>query len=189
MLHEIETKILEVGKAELSRVLDTLGAKKIAEARLKVSWFRTKNSNEGDDKWYLRVRTYSNEKSEVTWKGESDVLGASRKHKEISFETAEPDKMMDLFAELGLEKYAYQEKDRISWIYKDWRFDLDQYPGMPSYLEIEGSSENHIQEAIEILDLKNHEISSEGERTLIQNKYDLDWYNMKFFGNKKRSTR
>ena len=145
-----------------------------------VDWFRPIGTKEGEDKWYLRVRTYSDSKSEVTWKGKSDILGASRKHKEINFEIAEPEKMSDLLQEIGLENYAHQEKDRISWILKNWRFDLDQYPGMPVYVEIESESEEEIQEALKLLGMDNHKTSSEGERVLIQKEYGLDWYNMRF---------
>ncbi|MEK7062419.1 MAG: hypothetical protein AAB946_00120, partial [Patescibacteria group bacterium] len=57
----------------------------------------------------------------------------------------------DLFEKIGLEKYARQEKDRTSFVYKDWQFDIDQYPNMPAFLEIEGNSEEHVKEAIKLL--------------------------------------
>ena len=50
----------------------------------------------------------------------------------------------NMFLEFGMELYAHQEKYRVSFSYKDWRFDLDQYPGMPAYLEIEGKNEDGI---------------------------------------------
>ena len=81
---------------------------------------------------------------------------------------------------MGLERYAHQEKYRISWLYKRWRFDLDQYPGMPAYLEIEGYSGKHIRQALELLGLSGHKTSSEGERILIQKEYGLNWYDMRF---------
>jgi adenylate cyclase class 2 len=180
MAHEIETKILNVDKNFILQKMLKLGAQKLQETRLVVDWFRTANSGEGGDPWYLRIRSYSDGKSEITWKGKSDVLGASRKHKEINFTVSSHELAEDFLHELGLEKYAHQEKDRISWAYQNWRFDLDQYPGMPAYLEIEGQSENHIQDAIKLLELGTNKSSSEGERILIQNEYSLDWYNMKF---------
>ena len=50
--------------------------------------------------------------------------------------------------ELELERYAHQEKVRTSFTLKNWIFDIDQYPKMPAYMEIEGHSEEHIQEAL-----------------------------------------
>ncbi len=63
---------------------------------------------------------------------------------------------------------------------KDWNFDLDHYPGMPAYLEIEGNSHEHVQEAIKLLKLSDHTSIGDGERILIEKKYGLDWYNMRF---------
>ncbi len=92
----------------------------------------------------------------------------------------EPEKLSDLFEELGLEKYAHQEKDRVSFTLKDWQFDIDQYPKMSAYMEIEGKSEEHIHEALKLLHLENNKTSAQGERILIQETYGLDWYNMRF---------
>lgn len=180
MAHEIETKVLDIDPEEIKRALTSLGAKKISENRLVVDWYRIKGIKEGEDPWFLRIRSYSNGKNEVTWKAKSDILGTARKHKEINFEIAEPEELGDLFEEIGLEKYAHQEKDRISFTYKNWRFDIDQYPKMPAFLEIEGESEENIKEAMKLLGLEANRTWAKGERILIQELYNLDWYDMKF---------
>jgi adenylate cyclase, class 2 len=180
MAHEIETKVLDIDTEAIKRKLGSLGAKKIQETRLIVDWYRPKGEKEGKENWFLRIRSYSDGKHEVTWKAKSDILGTARKHKEINFNIEEPDKLGDLFEELGLEKYAHQEKDRTSFTYKDWQFDIDQYPDMPAFLEIEGKSEDHVKEAIKLLGLENNKTWAKGERILIQDTYNLDWYNMKF---------
>ncbi len=180
MAHEIETKVLEINTDELKSKLVSLGADKIQETRLTVDWYRVKGTKEGEDPWFLRIRSNSEGKNEVTWKAKSDILGVSRKHKEINFDILESEKLSDLFEEIGLEKYAHQEKDRTTFKYKDWQFDIDQYPNMPAYLEIEGSSEESIKEAIKLLELEDKATWAKGERILIQDTYSLDWYNMKF---------
>jgi adenylate cyclase class 2 len=180
-MQEIETKILDVDVQDIKKKLNSLGAQEIQNTRLIVDWYGPKGlTHDGDDLWFLRVRTYSNGKHEVTWKGKSDILGASRKHKEINFTISDPIQIGYFFEELDLEKYGHQEKDRISWTLNDYQFDLDQYPGMSAYLEIEGESEAHIQEAIKLLDLASHKNSSDGERALIKKEYGLDWFNMRF---------
>ena len=180
MAHEIETKVLDIDADAIKAKLIGLGAKQIQETRLIVDWYRQKGVKEGEDPWFLRIRSNSEGKHEVTWKAKSDILGTARKHKEINFLINEPEKLSDLFEEIGLEKYAHQEKDRISFVYKDWQFDIDQYPGMPAYMEIEGKSEEHIKEALALLGLKNNKTWAQGERILIQETYGLDWYHMKF---------
>jgi adenylate cyclase class 2 len=180
MTHEVETKVLDINTDEIIQKLLSLGAEKILETRLSVDWFRQKGIAEGKDSWFLRIRSDSAGKHEVTWKAVAEVLGVARKHKEINFNIDDPMKMADLFEELGLEKYAHQEKDRKSFLLKDWRFDIDQYPEMPAYLEIEGKDESHIKEVLKLLDLEKNRTWAKGERTLIQEIYKLDWYSMNF---------
>ena|SRR3989338_8252176 len=180
MAYEIETKVLDVDKENLLEKLVSLNAKKIQDTRLKVDWYRSKGTKEGDDSWFLRIRSNSKGEHEVTWKAKSEILGVSRKHKEINFLIPEPEKLADLFEELGLEKYAHQEKDRISFSFENYRFDIDTYPGMPAYLEIESDSEENIRQAIKLLGLGNNRTWEKGERILIQEVYGLDWYNMNF---------
>lgn len=180
MAHEIETKVLDIDLKKVKEKLNSLGAEKIQDTRLIVDWFRPKGEKAGEENWFLRIRSYSNGKHEVTWKAISDILGTARKHKEINFNLTEPEKLGDLFEEIGLEKYAHQEKDRTSFTYKNWQFDIDQYPDMPAFMEIEGNSEEHIKEAIKLLKLENNKTWAKGERILIQDTYNLDWYSMKF---------
>ena len=180
MSYEIETKVLDIDKDIILEKLISMNAEKIQETRLKVDWYRSKGTKEGEDPWFLRIRSNSKGEHEVTWKAKSEILGVSRKHKEINFLIGEPEKLADLFEELGLEKYAHQEKDRISFSFKNYRFDMDTYPGMPPYLEIESDSEEAIKEAMKLLGVENNKTWEKGERILIQEVYGLDWYNMNF---------
>lgn len=179
-MQEIETKILEVDVEDVKSKLEKLGAEKIQETRLSVDWFKDKEHGEGNYPWFLRIRTDSNGKAEVTWKGKREHLGVSSTKKEINLQISDPQACAELFTEVGLELYGHQEKDRISWKYKNWRFDLDQYPGMPAYLEIEGESEESIKEAIVLLGLEDKTATPLGERDVIQKNYKLDWFNMRF---------
>ena len=180
MAHEIETKVLGIDLITVQNKLKTLGAKEIRSSRLSVDWFRPVGTPKGEDPWFLRVRSYSDGQKEVTWKAKSDILGTARKHKEINFTVSDHNLVGDLFSELNLEKYAHQDKDRISYKYKNWQIDIDQYPNMPPFLEIEGQDENHINEAIKLFDLTGFETWARGERILIEEIYGLDWYNMRF---------
>ena len=193
MAFEIETKVLDINAEEIKSKLLALGAQKIQETRLTVDWYQTKGEKEGSANWFLCIRSsYEGNprpqgaelssydgKHEVTWKGDPKTMGIAKVRREINFLVEEPKKVADLFKELGLEKYAYQEKDRTTFVLKDWRFDIDQYPGEPPYLEIEGHSEDHLKEGMKLLGLENNRTSNKGERVLIK-EMGIDWYNMKF---------
>lgn len=179
-MNEIETKILDVDVEEIKNKMKALGALEIKSTRLFVDWFRPKDHEEGDTPWFLRIRTDSEGNNEATWKSNRTFLGASSSHKEINLKILDKNAMSDLLIELGMKIYAHQEKDRISWKYGEWQFDLDQYPRMPAYLEIEGKNEEGIQEAIKLLGLEGKTATPKGERVVISDIYGLDWYDMKF---------
>ncbi len=180
-MFEVESKILNIDAIQICQKLGDLGAKKIDETKLVVDWYGPVGlTHNGDDPWFLRIRSASDGKSELTWKGISDHIGQSRKTEEINFTVSSPERAGEFLQALELEHYAHQEKLRTSFIFKDWRFDIDQYPGMPPFVEIEGESADHVAEAIKLLELTNNKTWNQGERMLVQDEYKLNWFNMKF---------
>jgi adenylate cyclase class 2 len=180
-MQEIETKILDVDAEEIKNKLNSLGAEEILNTRLIVDWYGPKGlTHDGDDPWFLRIRTDGEGDSEATWKSNRNFLGAASSHKEINFKILDKNALGNMFQEFGMELYAHQEKDRVSFLYKNWRFDLDQYPKMPAYLEIEGNSEENVQEAIKLLGLENKTATPKGERAVIKENYNLNWFDMRF---------
>ena len=90
-MHEIEAKILEVDTESVKSTLVGLGAREIQNIRLTVDWYGPKNlSHAGDDPWYLRVRTTSEGKSEVSWKSLPKITGNTRHSDEINFNVSDP---------------------------------------------------------------------------------------------------
>ena len=83
-MHEIETKVLEVDVNSLIKNLGELGAEKIQEVMLTVDWFSAPGFDKDHQPWFLRVRSYSTGKIEVTWKGKHTIEGAVRKVPEIN---------------------------------------------------------------------------------------------------------
>jgi adenylate cyclase class 2 len=179
-MQEIETKILEVDVEDIKNKLNSLGAKMTQDIRLFVDWYRVPEAEEGKHPWYLRVRKTSAGTSEISWKSLEKFVGNTRQSDEINIDVSNFEKAKALLEAIGLKHYAHQDKDRTSFSFKDWNFDLDRYPDMPPYLEIEGTSEEHVGEAIKLLDLENHQALSQGETKLIRERYGLDWNNMRF---------
>ncbi len=179
-MHEIETKVLDVDPAAVEAKLNELGAALVQDIQLTVDWYWTNGTELGKEPWFLRVRDYGSGKSEITWKGTSEVLGTGRRHPEINLSVSDGAAARRLFEALGMACYAHQEKFRKSWTLGSTRFDLDTYPGMPPYLEIEAESEDAINAAIHQLSLKDHETNSGGERLLVGTKYGLNWFDMRF---------
>ncbi|MEV6558965.1 class IV adenylate cyclase [Nocardia sp. NPDC051756] len=59
----------------------------------------------------------------------------------------------EILVELGLRQVRYQENYREEWQFGDVVFDLDTWPGLPTFLEIEGPSESAVRLAAARLDL------------------------------------
>ena len=57
----------------------------------------------------------------------------------------------DLLIQLGYYFKSYQEKKRLSYRLWDHQIDLDTWPGIPTYMEIEGNSEEDINNILEKL--------------------------------------
>jgi adenylate cyclase, class 2 len=180
MAQEIETKVLNVSKEKIIAQLTELGAKQVLNTRYVVDWFGIPDTLAGAEEWFMRIRTTSDGVSTLTWKAKSTITGNVRRQKEINFNVSEREKLADLFLELGYENYAHQEKDRTSFVLGTLNFDIDTYPGIPDFLEIEGVSEADVERAIVDLGLNSHDTWADGERTLIESYYQKDWYTMKF---------
>ena len=179
-MHEIEIKILEINVQDVVSKIENLGAHKTQEVLLKVDWLSFPEHDKNHQPWFLRVRSYNTGKVEITWKGDLENIKNVRKIKEINITVDDHEKTKTLFESIGLVVYAHQEKKRMSWKLGDIVFDLDTYPVMKSYLEIEGPSEEEINNMIKKLGLESHETWSDGERTLIENKHGLNWSDMRF---------
>lgn len=57
----------------------------------------------------------------------------------------------DLLEALGYSHKSYQEKERISYIFENHEIDIDTWPGIPTYFEVEGSSEEDLDNILKKL--------------------------------------
>lgn len=80
-----------------------------------------------------------------------------------------------ILEQLGFSFRNYQEKRRIKYILDDIEFDLDTWPLIPSYMEIEAPSGEKIKEAIQNLGITQKEIVSCNTAEVYQ-KYGIDLY-------------
>ena len=78
---------------------------------------------------------------------------------------------------IGLARRNYQEKNRISYTYKTAEIEIDIWPLLDPYMEIECDDENVTSELIELLNLKDYEIVSLNTSELYRRK-GIDIQNM-----------
>lgn len=63
------------------------------------------------------------------------------------------EKTAQILLKIGLREKYYQENKRIRYLWKEIEFDIDFWPLLEPYLEIEATSWDKIEEAIKALDL------------------------------------
>ncbi len=177
--HEIEVRFLEIDKDQLIQKLTKLGATDLGEEFLKETIFYDKDLNwKNGGKKIVRVRSNS-KNSKVTYKHhfEDSATGT------IEYEfTVEDPEIAHLFLEaVGLVAFRNQEKKRHTFQLDDVTFDIDTWPKIPTYVELEGPTEESLKEMAKKLDLNWDEVTFENPRTVIEKYYNIPVGHMKYF--------
>lgn len=121
------------------------------------------------NKW-VRLRK-SNDKIELTTK---HIL--NKKHSdyqnvlETEIEVSSFEEANNLLESIGVCKRNYQEKIRYSFVYKDAQIEIDIWPMLEPYLEIECDNNKTIEEILEKLGLLENEIVSTNTESLYKRK-------------------
>jgi adenylate cyclase, class 2 len=148
-MDEVEVKILDIDKKKIIAKLKKLGAKKVFEGRINAIIFDTKDDKIWKSGNLLRVRKVG-KKAEVVLK--EKVEKTDIKHyieHEITidnFETA-----LNIFEKLGYMQKDRLEKNRISYSLGKLHFDIDSYPGIPTFMEVEAHSRKELEKGVKLL--------------------------------------
>ena len=121
------------------------------------------------NKW-VRLRQ-SNDKVELTVKHIFNKNDSSiQKVSETEINTSSFDETNRLLESLGLVKRNYQEKIRHSFVYKDAEIEIDEWPNLEPYMEIECDNDHTIDEIIRLLNFSDKEIVSLNTEELYRRK-------------------
>jgi adenylate cyclase class 2 len=148
MYTEFEAKAIKIDKDEIRKKLKKLGAK--LEFKEKQYTRITYNLPVKLEGAWVRLRTDGN-KTTLAIKQvlEESVTGT----KEIEVEVDNFEKTKELLDIAGFVQKGYQENLRERWMIDDVEFDIDTWPMIDPYLEIEAKDENTVKEWFEKLDL------------------------------------
>ena len=154
---EIEVKFLNIDVAVIEKKLHSLGANKVFEKLYKRKVFDYPDLRLDKTNAWVRLRD-EGEKIMLSFKqrlGVSSGDGSSNdgSMKEIEIEVSDFNKTTSFLLEIGLIEKFYMENKRIRYILGDIEFDIDFWPQLEPYLEIEAPTWDKINEAIKILGL------------------------------------
>ena len=165
---EYEARILDVDKDSLEKKLVERGAKKIAdfEYRRKVYDFNPKSNN----KW-IRLRT-DGTTTTLTVKEivEKSIDGTHEMEVKVS-DFEETDRILN---ELGYVAHSYQESKRTRYVLDDVELDIDTWPYIPTYLEIEGKNEKEVLKMADMLELDRNKLTSADVQAVFRDFYNID---------------
>lgn len=168
MKTEYEVRVLEIDKDELIRKLESLNATKVGEFNQKRYVYDTIPKENG--KW-IRLRTNGKETT-LTFKDvTSDKIDGT---KEVEIEVSDLELTNEFLNKIGFFSKAYQENNRIRYILDDVELDIDSWPLIPTYLEIEGKDENSVLDMIEKLELDKSKVTSLDVQSVYEKFYNID---------------
>ena len=168
MKTEYEIRILEINQDEMIKKLETLGATKKGEFEQKRYVYDLKPVQNG--KW-IRLRT-NGKKTTLAYKDiVSDTIDGT---KEVEFEVSSISDAEEFLNKIGFNYRSLQENKRIQYILDGVEIDIDTWPMIPTYMEIEGESEEKVNKMIEKLDVDKSKITALNCDDIYRNIYNID---------------
>ena len=148
---EYEVRILNIDVDKVIHTLESIGATKIGE------YFQRRyvyDLIDGSSDRFIRIRD-NGEVITLTYKDKSirTISGT----KELEFEISDFDKANQLLNLIGFTNGHYVENKRITYKLENAEIDIDTYPNIPTYMEIEGINEETVKRYINELNLNDYE--------------------------------
>ncbi len=166
---EYEVRILEIDVSKVVKKLEKAGAKK--EWDLLQRRYVYDLIPKVDNKW-IRLRT-NGEKTTLTIKNiVSSTIDGTR---ELEVEVGDFERCHQILEELGFEAKGYQENRRVQYSLNGVEIDIDYWPMIPTYLEIEGLSEEAVYEVLSLLGFKKEDATNKDvEGIYLDYGYDIN---------------
>lgn len=154
MKTEYEVRILEIDVEDVKKRLANIKAKfewDLVQRRYVYDFIPKK-----EGKW-IRLRT-NGEKTTLTIK---DIVSKNIDGtKELEVIVDDFDKTNLILKELGYTPKGYQENRRCQYTYDNVEIDIDYWPLLPTYLEVEGPSEEAVLNVVKLLGFSDKDITS-----------------------------
>ena len=174
---EYEIRVLEIDVPLMIKKLEELGATKVGEWSQRRFVYDTKPKH--DSKWF-RLRT-NGEVTTLTYKNvEKNAIDGT---KELEIEVSDFDKTNELLELMGYVNRGYQENKRIRYMLNGVEIDIDSWPMIPTYMEIEGSSKEEVENTLKLLSVDEDKITTLNCDDIYRQIYNINLdeiYNLKF---------
>lgn len=177
---ENEIKILDINVSDVDAKLLGMGFAKKDPQNFRRFIYEIKDS--GEDAW-VRLRT-DGKKTTITYKSyEKNAIDGM---KEVEVAVDDFDTAHTLLVAMGLSEKSYQENRRQRYVLGDTEASIDEWPLIPTYMEIESSTSEEVEKYLNLIKKDGQETTSE-PTSFVYKKYgiDLDVYDWLSFSEQK----
>lgn len=174
---EIECRFLEIDKEALVRRLVELGASDGGEKMIEeMIIYDSELKWKGGDR-FIRLRKIGDD-TKLTYKEFTSTIDGT---KEIEFKVGDFKAAELFFEKIGFVPFRHQQKMRHTFKLNGVTFDIDTWPKVPTFVELEGSSEQALRDAASLIgyDWKDATFGNVGY--MIQEKYHIPVTEMRWF--------
>ena len=168
---EIEVRFININVDDIKRHLIKLKAKNLQENLLKETIFYNKNLSWRKEGKFISYKHHK----------KSSIYGAE----EVEIEVNDYEKTKTLLIKAGFTAFREQEKLRHSFILNDVIIDIDKWPSLPAYIEIESDSVVKIKKIVKKLNLEWKDAIFEDAKIIIEKYYGIPVSRLKVFTFKK----
>lgn len=165
---EYEARVLDIEKEKLEKKLEFLGAEKIADFNYKR---RVYNFNPASDNKWIRLRTDGKNTTLTIKEIKNEAIDGTE---ETEIQVSDFEQTDAILNKLGYKAHTYQENKRTRYVLDGVEIDIDTWPYIPTYVEIEGKSTEDVKNMINKLELNNKEITSIDVQGVFKKFYKID---------------
>lgn len=173
---EIEVRFLKTTPKQLAEKLEKFHAVDKGEMLLEEVIFYDQDQKWKDEHKFVRIRK-SGDTVTMTYKHNTGQTIDSME--EIEVEIDDFDDGIQIIEATGLQIVRRQQKRRHTFIFGEVTLDFDTWPGLPTYLELEGPNEKNLQAAVSSLGLDWKDVVTLDARSIIEQIYGVPVRDMK----------
>lgn len=164
---EYEAKLLDIDPEKVARIILDKGGDDLGEVLQRRYVYDIES---GDTSRWVRLRDTGSRVTLTVKEIDSDAIGGTRETETTmgDFETANA-----LLAKLGYTPKAYQENRRHSFTLDGAQLEIDTWPRIPAYVEIEADSRAEVVRVAALLGFDESSLTGENT-TKVYGRYGID---------------
>ncbi|OLT26647.1 adenylate cyclase [Nocardiopsis sp. CNR-923] len=164
---EYEAKVLDIDSAQMARLILDKGGQDLGEVLQRRYVY---DIEPGDASRWVRLRDSGKQVTLTVKEIDSDAIGGTR---ETETEVGDFATTNSLLGKLGYAPKAYQENRRRSFTLDGARLEIDAWPRIPAYLEIEADSRAEVVRVAALLGYTEADLTGENT-TKVYARYGID---------------